>query len=625
MFETIISQEWVTRHQSMFENIRFLILDNLRATEEDSFHASNSNITPPFHKTQPLVRSFRGIGTDASESTLSRGNNEIYLDISYTHRSEGWLRNLKTANYRNLRVLKISGMGLTDRTFPRDLLTYGPYRLWSLDVRDNLLGDGFIESLLRRYAIAPQHELLQNPKEPIFAAYDENIYDNPPYYSKRDIEEDTAPFNTLAPMREDSLEPFKNYLLMNGNLQADPRRALPKDDIYMRATGLTHLYLSINKFSDSVLRELLQSNNNRLQALDIGSTIVPKLSMYLNSPCLPSSTVVFAAPDCAKYLKRATGTRIQKLRIHHSFVTLVPTVANMRNSLQGGYHSDLVMEAEKLSELAHDDTTPGFNWGEPFQPQDNYGITHLTLTDIPTISHGPVIARLVALLSSCAEQESILANARKQPAQKRYRAPPLLNGLRVLRFEFLCPMPMSQKQKMDDSIAVGGIAGSGGCVAVKNVKQRYGASVSGDPDADTYAFNAAGDFSFFSNIISGSNTKAVSSCPGPITREKQDYGGDTKMITIGNLDAEKNPARDVNMTKRSGATLREEVTREETWGKGIEREEEKGKGKEKEKEVWPKDVVSELKKFRENARPIWGGELQIVRPIHGIIAREMNW
>jgi len=103
-----------------------------------------------------------------------------------------------------------------------------------------------------------------------------------------------------------------------------------------------------------------------------------------------------------------------------------------------------------------------------FDPLTNYRLRVLTLTGVPTKTHGVILTSLTNFLSKLAKQEAVLEEARRRPSNRR--APPLLPGLRILRLEF---MPMAPEQPTQ------------------------WASVSGHRDADTFLAESAADFSFF--------------------------------------------------------------------------------------------------------------------------------
>ncbi len=389
----------------------------------------------------------------------------MYLDISNTHRGANWARSFQTGSFQNLRILKLSGLRLTDKQFPTMVLAKCSLRLWSLDVRDNLLRDSFLEEL-NRYAF-PEYDIrLQFPIRAVVSASDEELYESVAFYCKDAGHDQFPPYNSLVGMRYDDLDRFKKHLLTEADLKADPARCLPLDDKNTQVTGLTHLYLSDNKFTWPFVRALISMYNIRLQVLDVGSPQIPVTVDGWSSFIMPYS-LTFAAPHCAQLLHRKSGSRIQRLRINHSLVTQVPTITYL--SSRPGFRWDCLKRAEKVDQETEQ------IWGPLFMPQDNYMISSLSLTDIPTHSYGTIIERLIEFLRQCHAQEVRLAAARA--SQHNHRAPPLLSGLRYLRLEFIDPHPDT--------------------FFVPSPSSPNTLSVSGDKDADTFMASGSNDFSFF--------------------------------------------------------------------------------------------------------------------------------
>jgi hypothetical protein len=243
------------------------------------------------------------------------------------------------------------------------------------------------------------------------------------------------------------------YMKQYADLTSDSSHVLPEKDPMRKSTGLTHLYISDNRFTSRGIRKLLQ-NTNRLQVLDVGTV---RTSPSLRYP-IPHTTP-YCQPDTAYLLHRKTGTRMETLRIHHSLITQTPTIVQGRLDL--GYTPQHLAKAERFSEKE----PQGFN------PLDNYRLTFLTLTDIPLKSTGSTIARLIDFLRLCAIQEQTLLTASQSSTRTR-RSPRLLPGLRRLRLEFL-----NERAGADD----------------------IGPSVSEDTDADEFQAQSMGDFSFFAD------------------------------------------------------------------------------------------------------------------------------
>lgn len=240
-------------------------------------------------------------------------------------------------------------------------------------------------------------------------------------------------------MRDDSLDGFKGYMKKATN---NWTTLVDSEDIYLRRTGITHLYLAKNKITSDVFHLLIHLANNRLQVLDVGSLLVKRKQLW-TFPQMPdarlfyfANCVTYGVVNCAKYFhhRNTRASRIEKLRIHHSFVTCVPTL--VRSALKDGYLLDRLQEAEKPYD---GDLAKVLDAG--FEPQNNNGLRELTLTDIPTCSFGAILNSLINFLELCQKQEALCEEAKNRPEMQGRRAPPLLPGLRVLTLEFLHPDP----------------------------------------------------------------------------------------------------------------------------------------------------------------------------------------
>jgi hypothetical protein len=208
---------------------------------------------------------------------------------------------------------------------------------------------------------------------------------------------------------------------------------------------------------------------NRLQLLDVGSVLESHRRLSSKYPNVKPQ----CQPDTVKLLVPAVSQRLQSLRIHMSIVTHTPTILTI-----GDFHmSDkrrvhLAEEEYAKEELAM--------WPTEFNPDMNPRIQFLTLTSVPRKSLGLVIRRLLKFLRAVAVQERLIVKA--QPPTSSRRSAQMLPGLRVLRLEFVRSRTQSRP-------------------VTENIRP----SVSQDTDADTFAAQVAGDFSFFS-----SSDKAVS-------------------------------------------------------------------------------------------------------------------
>ena len=133
------------------------------------------------------------------------------------------------------------------------------------------------------------------------------IYDTAPLYQR----DQSGLQNGLVSLRYDTKVGVISHILQYGQTDIPHRQALDDKDPYMQSTGITHLYLSGNKFTSSGIKTLL-SRTNRLQLLDIGSVTCPA------PKSLSSHLIQLGQPDTAQLLQAITGNRLEKLRLHHS-------------------------------------------------------------------------------------------------------------------------------------------------------------------------------------------------------------------------------------------------------------------------------------------------------------------
>jgi hypothetical protein len=436
-------------------------------------------------------------------------NNVMFLDLSYTSNGQTWNSLLSFRSLTNLRILKLCGLRLTDQSLPFDAL-HTWLRLWSLDLRENSLTDQTIDSLL--------DECFARKLSPpmIVQESDEVLYEDPPIYHQREESDPSYPsYNASVSVRPDTTDSFISYMKRYADFSNPSSLVLPDRDPMRKSTGLTHLYLSSNRITSKGVQKLL-SSTNRLQVLDVGTVKANPSTPYQ----LPHTTP-FAQPNIVPLLDRQTGTRIEQLRIHHSVITCIPTIAQGR--LEFGYTPQHLHKAEKFGDLEFQSAA--------FNPLSNYRLTSLTLTDIPLKSTGPTITRLTTFLRHCATQEAILLSASSSGPRKTRHSPRLLPGLRKLRLEFI-----HERSGVDD----------------------IGPSVSGDQDADEFQAQSQGDFSFF----------ADEKMPSPVG------SGNSRRGSIWSASA-----------KSSIAEL-----------------------------VETRDVIEELKIFRQRERPRWSGALELVVP-----------
>ncbi|CZR65975.1 uncharacterized protein PAC_15875 [Phialocephala subalpina] len=464
--EMEISFNWIFQHAGLFKNLRFIILDGLtRAGDDEEVEHSEQG-------TRILLLSARHIPFSRLENVLTKTlfMDLIFLDLSYTCRPEDL--NIQS-RLDNLRILKLRGLRLTK--IPRFVLVLGK-QLWSLDLRDNLLDGIDIVHVLRTCFQENYPNLVrdQHPHDDIH-----HLYDDPPVYHR--IDEGHNPTTDFAQLRPDSASSFIKYVTDNGNLYSRNGVLSFEDPVYVR-TGLTHLYISGNRLKSSTIKLVLESQN-RLQVLDVGSVRLDSAQIQYKA--------IYGIDRGVERISPIFGSRLEKLRIHHSAVTRIPTILQFFTAT--GFDPECLQQAESMHNP---------EWSR-LSPLAHHRLRSLTLTDIPTKSYGPMIEQLTGLLTELADQEEKLAAARAAMPNNR-RAPQVLGGLRTLRLEFLPEAPAPETS-----------------------------SVSGDRDADGFLSKSLGDFSFFGG--SGGAEWVEKKRSGP-TREKANGKGKGKEKEEGPRD-----------------------------------------------------------------------------------------
>lgn len=471
-----------------FKNLKFVIVDGIQMWNSGYFYDPEC----PRYNSKPLLLSISDSVLLDSISALEADYfaNLMYLDISGTYHAPAAIASLSHYEFGNLRVLKMRNMRLTK--LPLFVLVLGP-RLWSLDVSSNLLTDNAVDALIS-FCIKPA---IGQPNPLPLPVPDADFFEPPPEYT---VHGDV--YDELPARRPDNTTLFVEEMLKNQNAVSNPLYAL---------TGLTQLYISNNKLTADGISPLL-GMTNRLQVLDLGAVLS---SFNMSSYCSQHATAYHTHAPRLMPL-----SQLERIRVHHSFVTYIPTIT-LGSSTQ--YHTEYVDAAERF--------VAGYSLPDviiSYDPLRNHRITHLILTDIPTKSYGILIEYLIAFIRKVTKQSQDIEELRGY-TRRHHRSPVFLSGLRLLRLEFM----------------------------LEDGKNAPSSSVSGDKDADTFLERSMGDFSFFGEGKAG---------------ESSDRGEKDK----------------------------------------------KGKGKEKvveeKKERVLRDVVTEIKAFREKEVPRWPGQLQLVFP-----------
>lgn len=221
--------------------------------------------------------------------------NLVYLSLSNTFaaRDKSVLSNLKYLP--NLQVLKLRQVNLRDEDIDTLAAAVGIH-VRSLDVRDNLLTDRSVETLLQSCFIAPGvNDGLGNNREGVLLTA--GLEDWPSGIAR------PAP-HLLADFRDEALDEHFIKRLATATIGRLPSEDLP-------LSGITHLYIAENRISMAGLTKLIETG--RLFVLDAGS-----MKEVSHTDVL---TISSGAEKLVPVIEKHCSEKLTSLRIHHAVVT----------------------------------------------------------------------------------------------------------------------------------------------------------------------------------------------------------------------------------------------------------------------------------------------------------------
>lgn len=368
----------------------------------------------------------------------------VYLDVSNLPGSVAPL--IQPLLLADLRILKIAGRELDDATF---IGLAGLYRLrlWSLDLSHNRLTDSILQTMVER--CFPPSSLRSSAHFQIEGKLSVPEHGTASYGAFEFIEESQLSGSFSSPGRYGLDAPTYNAqpYFLHGQQQvfrSDGRGTLRSDcadeatrilshqsinydveDMYRNSRGITHLDVSYNQISASGVERLLRSSNGQIEHFACDSMpLVPPRSATLEF--WPTHASLNGIVGMAHVFRPVYSSNLRSLRIHHSLVTNIPTLAtNELSSLARLYL------AETSIRFRTDKAYP-----QRFVPDMNPRLYSLTLTCVPQRSSGPVIDRLLDFLKSLSIQERSIWDANHSSQTSSWRWPGMLKGLRHLRLEF---------------------------------------------------------------------------------------------------------------------------------------------------------------------------------------------
>lgn len=262
---------------------------------DDIMQLSAPDILPTFALRLLIAERCRNTTSSALAQFLVHFPNLVYLNLSNTYpaRDKSVLSSLK--HLPNLQVLKLRQVNLRDEDIDTLAAAVG-IRVRSLDVRDNLLTDRSVGTLLRSCFIAPgvNDGLGANSEGVLLTA---GLEDWPAGIAR------PAP-HLLADFRDEALDEHFTKRLATATIGRLPSEDLP-------LSGITHLYIAENRLSTAGLTKIIESG--RLFVLDAGSVKdVSRTELLTTSPGIEKLVPV---------IEKHCSENLTSLRIHHAVIT----------------------------------------------------------------------------------------------------------------------------------------------------------------------------------------------------------------------------------------------------------------------------------------------------------------
>ncbi|KAK8107995.1 uncharacterized protein PG998_010008 [Apiospora kogelbergensis] len=389
----------------------------------------------------------------------------VYLDVSFIPGSikSAAQNSLNPEFLPELRVLKVQGREMVDSTASALFQAFG-LRLWSLDVSHNNLTDGSLDDLLHycfssisfrsdtHFATEGRLVRPQEVGSRPFGTFDfieesdysfgyhhpQRYFADAPLYSKRADQEGLQEWqvqrsNGLDHRKRDDAEGLKNIILSDAIEDTATTANVINHSVRSTQGGLTHLYLSGNKFTNWGISKVMRASSGRLQHVECESC------RFLPQSCpipanLPTSLEIHGLFGL-EYLSRPVySSNLRSLRVHHSVVTNIPTVGADGLAARAAY---------ALAETTFHERVR-MAYPKSLVPDTNPRLRSLTLTGIPTRSIGPMVLEITKFLHLATLQQRKIKEAKRL---FHGRGPSLLSGLRHIRLE-LDPDPSADEPSL---------------------------------------------------------------------------------------------------------------------------------------------------------------------------------
>ncbi|KXJ96337.1 hypothetical protein Micbo1qcDRAFT_229272 [Microdochium bolleyi] len=382
-------------------------------------------------------------------------SNLVYLDVSHI---PGSLRpalqtSLTPTWLPQLQVLKACGREMDDDT-ARLLFKTFSRQLWSLDISQNKLTDAIINDLaahcfpamtIRSDAYFEREGKLIRPKdigtlrhgpfdfieESEFSEshhHPEQYLADAPMYSRHYQDElqewQAVRGNGLDSARGDDALAIKDRILRGALAATTGDARLGKSSAHesLLQDGITHLYMNGNRFTVSGIEKLIRITPGTLEHFECDYPLCLRNRPDEADRERARSIRGYGLINSFHLFRPVFSSNIRSLRVHHSFVTRVPTLTVENASLASSLR---LAEAKIFSNIQR-------AYPKSFVPDTNPRLRKLVLTNIPARTIGPLIDQILRFLKLLAQQQRQVRDAQKS---FRGRGPSSLPGLQVLGLE----------------------------------------------------------------------------------------------------------------------------------------------------------------------------------------------
>lgn len=447
------------RHlQGLFPNLRCILLDGhpdldpglLSKPPKPPAFPRSPLFQPPMMLSIPHCQTRLPVTFFASEYL----HNVVYLDVSDT---PGSLKNalvqrtLGPITLPNLRIFKAQGREMDDTT-ARLLFRSFKEQLWSLDLSRNCLTDASLDDIVDfcspprtlrseshfdvegKFVLDPefgsrmygQYGFIRESEWSGDFTHPHRYMTDAPLYTReayRLWQEDwTVRHDGRARIRRDSPGDIKQVLSGTAESPRTDVDEARRHDVCSNHGGVTHLRLNGNSFSAAGVEKLIRTSPGQLRHFECDSTSLPMLKSTL-PPELAKNARFSGFIGAAHLFRPVLSPDLQVLRIHHSFVTQIPTLEtdNLVTMANLWLAETFIRERVELA------------YPQMFMPDMNPRLYSLTLTGIPRYSVGFVTDRLIEFLKAASAQERAIQDAKQSSSR---RSPNMLMGLRHIRLEF---------------------------------------------------------------------------------------------------------------------------------------------------------------------------------------------